>query len=122
MPLLLFSCPIFAQVLAYLTSDLAVHDGVDPKGGLSALLAHCFGAEGVGVAACSAEAFNVAQIAPSADAARFLIAFSAFGGGSSGKLVTVESFSGVTPLSYGLSKRAETTHEVAIVPASANCW
>ena len=78
MPLLLFSCPIFAQVLAYLTSDLAVHDGVDPKGGLSALLAHCFGAEGVGVAACSAEAFNVAQIAPSADAARFLIAFSVF--------------------------------------------
>ena len=65
MPLLLFSCPIFAQVLAYLTSELAATDGVDPKGGLSALLAHCFGAEGVGIAACGAGAFNMSQIAPS---------------------------------------------------------
>lgn len=71
-PFLLFFCPIFAQVLAYLTSENAK---VNPTAGLGGLFAHC---SEVGVQACAGETFEMAlSVKPTAEAARFLLFFMA---------------------------------------------
>lgn len=77
-PFLLVFCPLFAQWLAYITSERAVSDKVDATGGVSALFASCFNAN---VAACGAQAFHSAFTLPGIDdglnAAKFLLAFAA---------------------------------------------
>ena len=72
-PFLLFFCPIFAQVLAYLTSQQAVDDHIDPKLGMSGLWAHC-SAEGLG--SCASETYTAAvSLGPTKEAVTFLLCF-----------------------------------------------
>eukprot|EP00937_MAST-01D_sp_MAST-1D-sp2_P000631 g631.t1 len=78
-PFLLVWAPGFAQWLAYITSERAVHEQVDATGGISAGFHQCFGSDGAGVLGCSAQAIGAAFSAPNAAdagaAARFLLCF-----------------------------------------------
>ena len=94
-PFLLVFAPTFVQVLGYLTSEAAVNDGIDPKAGLSGLLGHCYNADSytsmtyLEVVTQGFPAYFVcffgsvwevvksSYVAPTWEAARFLLAFNA---------------------------------------------
>jgi 7-dehydrocholesterol reductase len=75
-PLLLFFCPLFVQVLAYLTSAEAVTDKVDPKVGVSGFFTAC---SIQGWEACGNSVLDVVKtsmsITPTMDAVKFLVGF-----------------------------------------------
>jgi len=74
-PFLLVFCPLMVQVLAYLTSEEAVKDGIDPKLGLTGLLSTCYNKIGFGACA-RITAEKSLTILPTWAAARFLLGFS----------------------------------------------